>query len=86
LALDPGLEFTSNFPLSDLLNAKLRGWHNYFRHGTVARLSRIVSRYVEKRVRHFLRRRHIETRSGGARRFPLEMFFGPLGVYRLERD
>ena len=49
----------------DRLNAKLRGWRNYFRHGTVAKVYRIVSRYAEQRVRHFLRRRHIETRSRG---------------------
>jgi len=54
------------------LNAKLRGWHNYFR-------------YVEQRVRHFLRRRHIQTRSRGTRPFSGKNIFGPLGVYRLER-
>ena len=38
------------------LNAQLRGWQRYFSHGTIARAYQIVNNYVEKRVRHFLRR------------------------------
>jgi len=67
------------------LNAKLRGWHNYFRYGSVAGAYQDVNQYVEQRVRHFLRRRHIQTRSRGTRRFSGKNIFGPLGVYRLER-
>ena len=70
----------------DHLNAKLRGWHNYFRYGTVARAYQIVNGYVARRVRHFLRRRHLKTRSRGTRRFPTEMIFGSLGVHRLARS
>jgi RNA-directed DNA polymerase len=66
----------------DRLNAKLRGWQNYFRYGSVSRAYEIVNGYVAGRVRHFLRRRHIHTRSRGTRRFPTEMIFGSLGVHR----
>lgn len=69
----------------DRLNAKLRGWRNYFRYGSVSRAYEIVNGYVAGRVRHFLRRRHIHTRSRGTRRFPTEMIFGSLGVHRFAR-
>jgi hypothetical protein len=43
-----------------------------------------VDRYVETRVRHFLRRRHqVPTR--GTRRFSSDVLFGELGVLRLRR-
>ena len=66
-------------------NAKLRGWHNYFRYGTVSQAYQIVNNYVAQRVRHFLRRRHIKTRSRCTRRFPSEKISGSLGVHRLAR-
>jgi RNA-directed DNA polymerase len=45
---------------------------------------RAVDRYVETRVRHFLRRRHqVPTR--GTRRFSSERIFGEMGVYHLRR-
>jgi RNA-directed DNA polymerase len=68
----------------DHLHAKLRGWRQYFRYGTVARAYQIVNRYVERRVRNFLRQRHHHATSG-ARRFPCESIFGELGVLRLAR-
>ena len=66
------------------LNAKLRGWQNYFRHGSVSRAYHIVNRYVEKRVRNFLRQRHRHS-TQGTRRFGAERIFGELGVLRLRR-
>ena len=68
------------------LNAKLRGWHNYFRYGTVAKAYQTVNRYAEQRVRHFLRRRHIRRRSRGTRRFSTDVIYGKLGVYRMAKS
>jgi RNA-directed DNA polymerase len=67
------------------LNAKLRGWQNYFGYGTVSKAYKKVNRYVEHRVRHFLRRRHKRTNSRATRQFPSEHIYGALGVHRLSR-
>ena len=67
------------------LNAKLRGWQNYFQYGTVSKAYGFANRYVEDRVRHFLRRRHKRTNSRGTRQFPSEKIHGALGVHRLRR-
>jgi len=67
------------------LNAILRGWQNYFSYGTTAKAYHTVNRYVEDRVRHFLRRRHQRTNSRATRQFPSEKIFGALGVHRLNR-
>src|SRR6266704_1773371 len=53
----------------DQLNAKLRGWQNYFRYGSLNKAYRIVDQYVYQCVRHFLRRRHQGTNSRGTRQF-----------------
>ena len=64
------------------LNRMLRGWSNYFNHGTRYRAYRAVDNYVYERTRHFLRRRHkVPTR--GTRRFAAQRVFGELGVLRL---
>lgn len=66
------------------LNPVLRGWAAYFSYGTRLMAYRAVDRYVETRVRHFLRRRHqVPTR--GTRRFSSDVIFGELGVLRLRR-
>ena len=44
--------------LRDTLNRYLRGWSNYFCHGTRRAAFRAVDRYVYERVRDFLARRH----------------------------
>jgi len=67
----------------DQLNAKLVGWRNYFRYGTVARAYQAVNLYVYDRVRHFLRRRHKLTSSKGSSQFPITAVFGMLGVHRM---
>ena len=66
------------------LNAKLRGWGNYFCQGTLARAYQIVNNHVERRVRHFLRQRHRHS-TKGTRRFSSGEIFGRLGVHRLAR-
>jgi RNA-directed DNA polymerase len=66
------------------LNRLLQGWANYFDHGTRYLAYRAVDRYVDARVRHFLRRRH-KVRTRGTRRFPGELIFGELGVVSLRQ-
>jgi RNA-directed DNA polymerase len=68
------------------LNATLRGWQNYFRQGSVSRAYTIVNRYVEQRVRSFLRRRHLPSGVRGTRRFSTETIYGALGVHRCARQ
>ena len=64
------------------LNLLLRGWANYFDHGTRYLAYRAVDNYVYDRARHFLRRRHkVPTR--GTRRFSAAIVYGQLGVVRL---
>ena len=53
----------------DHLNAKLRGWQNYFSYGSLNKAYRIVDQYVFQCIQRFLRRRHQATNSGGARQF-----------------
>ena len=65
------------------LNARLRGWQNYFSYGAVARPYATVNRYVYDRVRYFLRRRHTTTHSRGTRQFSDDVVFGRLRVYSL---
>jgi RNA-directed DNA polymerase len=67
----------------DQLNAKLVGWQNYFRYGTVAKAYQGVNLYVYDRVRHFLRRRHKATSSKGSAQFPITAVFGKLGIHRM---
>lgn len=69
----------------DSLNAKLRGWQNYFRYGSVARAYSNINRYVPDRVRHFLRRRRKTSGSRGTRQFSNENIFSLLGVHHLVR-
>lgn len=64
------------------LNAKLRGWANYFRIGTRLMAYRAVDNYVDESVRSFLRRRH-KVDSRATRQFPSSKIFGELGVQRL---
>jgi RNA-directed DNA polymerase len=69
----------------DRLNAKLRGWQNYFRYGSLNQAYRIVDRYVYQCVRHFLRRRHKATNSRGTRQFSDTVVYGERGVHRFQR-
>ena len=67
----------------DELNSSLRGWSNYFCHGTRRAAYRAVDRYVYERVRDFLARRH-KVAGRGTRRFSCENVY-ELGLLRLER-
>ena len=66
------------------MNALLRGWSQYFRHGTRMPAYRAVDNYVYEGVRHFLVRRH-KVPSRGTTRFSDKAVFGELGVLRLRR-
>ncbi len=68
----------------DPVNALLRGWSQYFRHGTRMPAYRAVDNYVYEGVRHFLVRRH-KVPSRGTTRFSDKAVFGELGVLRLRR-
>jgi RNA-directed DNA polymerase len=68
----------------DQLNAKLRGWKQYFCYGSVGKAYRVIDSYVYDRVRYFLRRRQQCSGSRGTRRFPAEKVFGELGVLKLQ--
>jgi hypothetical protein len=62
------------------LNARLRGWQNYFSYGAMARSYATINRYVYDRVRYFLRRRHTTTHSRGTRQFSDQVVFGRWGL------
>jgi RNA-directed DNA polymerase len=66
------------------LNAKLRGWSQYFGYGTRMPAYRAIDNAVYESVRHFLVRRH-KVPSRGTTRFSDEAVFGDLGVLRLRR-
>jgi RNA-directed DNA polymerase len=72
-------------PLPDVvraLNRLLRGWANYFSHGSTFVAYRSVDSHVYERMRNFLRRRHkVSTR--GTRVFGWDRVFGSLGVISL---
>jgi RNA-directed DNA polymerase len=68
--------------VSDRLNQILRGWAAYFRLGYKWQAHELVDRYVEDRVRHFLKRRH-KVSSQGTREFSMDRIYGELGVFRL---
>ena len=73
-------------PLPDVvraLNRLLRGWANYFSHGSTFVAYRSVDSHVYERMRNFLRRRHkVSTR--GTRAFGWDRVFGSLGVISLD--
>lgn len=64
------------------LNRLLNGWARYFSHGTRLMAYRAIDNYVDKRVRHFLCRRH-KVSGRGTRRYADHVIFGSLGVVRL---
>jgi RNA-directed DNA polymerase len=72
-------------PLPDVvraLNRHLRGWANYFSHGSTFVAYRTIDSHVYERMRNFLRRRHkVSTR--GTRVFGWNRVFGSLGVISL---
>jgi RNA-directed DNA polymerase len=78
-----GLLYRGNpTPWPDLcqrLNRLLTGWANYFSYGSRAKVYCRTDRYVEDRVRRFLRKRH-KIAGQGFRRFAYSVIYGELGV------
>ena len=68
----------------DTLNRSLRGWSNYFCHGTRLPAFRNVDRYVYERVRDFLARRH-KVAGRSSRQFSCEVVYRELGLLCLDR-
>jgi RNA-directed DNA polymerase len=68
----------------DTLNRTLRGWSNYFCHGTRRPAFRSIDFYVRERVRAFLVRRH-KVAGRGNHRFPFDVLHWERGVLCLER-
>jgi RNA-directed DNA polymerase len=66
----------------DQLNRILRGWSNYFSHGTRLAAYTAIDRHVRDRVRHFLVRRH-KVPGRGTRQFSGSVVYRELGVVRL---
>jgi RNA-directed DNA polymerase len=66
------------------LNQVLRGWANYFSHGTRLMAYRAADNHVYESVRGFLRRRH-KVPSRGTQQFAPHVVYEKLGVIRLRR-
>jgi group II intron reverse transcriptase/maturase len=67
------------------LNRKLRGWWNYFSHGTVSRAYRVVNNYADARLRRWLCEKHKEPRPGYTR-YPSRYLYQELGLVKLRRS
>lgn len=70
--------------LTDHLNAKLRGWANYFSLGPVSKAYRVVDSHTRYRLRRWLCDKH-QIKGQGRHRFPDEHLYEKLGLLRLER-
>jgi RNA-directed DNA polymerase len=66
------------------INAKLRGWSNYFRIGTVSNAYRTVDGHVRHRVRQWLCAK-FKVRGQGKTRFPDQHLYEKLKLYQLQR-
>jgi len=66
------------------INAKLRGWSNYFRLGTVSPAYRTVNGHVLHRVRQWLCAK-FKVRGQGTTRFPDRYLYEDLKLYQLQR-
>ena len=78
---------SSRLPVADQvarLNRKLRGWWNYFSHGTVGRAYQVVNRHAEERLRRWLCEKHKEPRPGYTR-YPSRYLYQDLGLVKLRK-
>ena len=66
------------------LNAKLRGWTNYFRLGAVVKAYDVVMGHTRRRLRRWLCKKH-KVRRGKYARFANEYLHGTLGLYLIPR-
>jgi group II intron reverse transcriptase/maturase len=65
------------------INAKLRGWANYFSLGPVSKAYRVVDSHTRHRLRQWLCDKH-QIKGQGKNRFPDEHLYEKLGLLRLE--
>jgi RNA-directed DNA polymerase len=69
--------------IRDELNRKLRGWANYFAHGTAWPTFKTVDMHVTDRARYLLRTRHrLQARTA---RFDYAELHGPCGIVEVRR-
>jgi hypothetical protein len=66
------------------LNRTLRGWWNYFSHGTVSRAYQVVNNHAEERLRRWLCAKHKEPRPGYTR-YPSRHLYQDLGLVKLRK-
>ena len=66
------------------LNRTLRGWWNYFSHGTVGRAYQVVNRHAEERLRRWLCAKHKEPKPGYTR-YPSRHLYQDLGLVKLRK-
>jgi group II intron reverse transcriptase/maturase len=66
------------------LNRVLRGWWNYFRHGTVGRVYHVVNKHAEHRLRQWLCAKHGEPGQGYSR-YPSRHLYQDLGLVKLHK-
>jgi group II intron reverse transcriptase/maturase len=66
------------------LNRVLRGWWNYFRHGTVGRVYEVVNHHAEHRLRQWLCAKHGEPGQGYSR-YPGRHLYQALGLVKLHK-
>jgi hypothetical protein len=64
------------------LNSLLRGWAGYFNQGPVGKVYRTLDRYVDRRLRIWLMRKHGK-RGTGYRQYPDQYLYETLGLIRL---
>jgi RNA-directed DNA polymerase len=66
------------------LNRTLRGWWNYFSHGTGGRAYQVVNNHAEERLRRWLCEKHKEPRPGYTR-YPSRHLYQDLGLVKLRK-
>ena len=64
------------------LNERIRGWVGYFYYGNCSRDLKSLKRFVEQRVRIYLRRKH-RIKSWGYEAFPDAYLYRHLGLYKI---
>lgn len=69
--------------LVSALNAKLRGWANYFSLGAVSKSYRAVDQHTRQRLRQWLCNKH-QIKGPGGNTFPISYLHERIGVIRLE--
>jgi group II intron reverse transcriptase/maturase len=64
------------------LNQLVRGWVGYFRHRNSSNACALVKRYLEERVRTYLKRKH-RVKGRGYKPYPSPYLYEHLGLYRI---